>query len=82
MPCYGDAATIADIRPDVRATSSIPPTPNGGGLPQLELFTIVGPFCIGRQEIVPVPIFHGQRPILGLAGRRVRVPDRLQPDSG
>jgi phosphoribosyl 1,2-cyclic phosphate phosphodiesterase len=42
-----------------------PATPRGGGLPQLELFTILGPFCVGRQEVLPVPIVHGQRPILG-----------------
>lgn len=65
MPCYGDAQTIADIR---RSFGYIfeTGTPKGGGLPQLETFTIHGSFCIGRQEIVPVPIFHGMRPILGL----------------
>ena len=35
-------------------------------MPQLELFPIAGPFCLGRQEIVPVPLLHGARPILGL----------------
>ena len=65
MACYGDAATLNDLR---RSFSYVfdPSTPRGGGIPQLELFRIVGPFCIGRQEIVPVPIFHGQRQILGL----------------
>ena len=42
-----------------------PATPKGGGLPRLELFTVVGPFCIGDLEIDPIPIFHGRRPILG-----------------
>ena len=65
MPCYGDAATLNDLRRTFFYAFD-PSTPRGGGLPQLELFRIVGPFCIGRQEIVPVPIFHGQRPILGL----------------
>lgn len=65
MACYGDAATIRDIR---RAFCYVfdSSTARGGGLPQLELFEIAGPFCIGRQEIIPVPIFHGQRSILGL----------------
>ena len=65
MACYGDSATLQDIR---RMFGYVfePTTPRGGGLPQLELFTIAGPFCIGRQEIVPVPILHGKRPILGL----------------
>jgi phosphoribosyl 1,2-cyclic phosphate phosphodiesterase len=41
-------------------------TPKGGGLPRLQLFTIGGPFCVGSQEIIPVPILHGARQILGL----------------
>lgn len=65
MSCYGDAATMNDLRRSFFYVFD-PSTPRGGGLPQLELFRIVGPFCIGRQEIVPVPIFHGQRQILGL----------------
>jgi phosphoribosyl 1,2-cyclic phosphate phosphodiesterase len=65
MPCFGDAATLNDLRRTFFYVFDAS-TPRGGGLPQLELFRIVGPFCIGRQEIVPVPIFHGQRQILGL----------------
>lgn len=65
MPCYGDAATLNDLRRTFFYAFD-PSTPRGGGLPQLELFRILGSFCIGRQETVPVPIFHGQRPILGL----------------
>jgi phosphoribosyl 1,2-cyclic phosphate phosphodiesterase len=64
MPCYGDAATVFDIR-RMFAYVFDPATPKGGGLPQLELNAIDGPFQIGRQEIVPVHIFHGERPILG-----------------
>ena len=64
MACYGDAATIADVR-QVFGYVFDPATPRGGGLPQLELFTITGPFCIGGQEIVPVPVFHGTREVLG-----------------
>jgi phosphoribosyl 1,2-cyclic phosphate phosphodiesterase len=65
MPCYGDARTIADIR-SAFGYAFDPATARGGGIPQVETFVIHGPFCIGRQEVVPVPIFHGQRPILGL----------------
>ena len=65
MPCYGDLSTLNDLRRTFFYVFD-PATPRGGGLPQLELFRIEGPFCIGRQEIVPVPIFHGQRQILGL----------------
>ena len=65
VACYGDAATIADIRKTFSYAFD-PGTPRGGGLPRIETFGVVGPFCIGRQEIVPVPVFHGERPILGL----------------
>ena len=65
MPCYGDAATVSDI---ARMFSYVfdPDTPRGGGLPQLTLIAIDSPFRAGSQDIIPVPIFHGQRPILGL----------------
>jgi len=65
MPCYGDEKTIADIR-QTFAYAFDSTTHKGGGLPQVEMFSVLGPFCVGRQEIVPVPIFHGRRPILGL----------------
>jgi phosphoribosyl 1,2-cyclic phosphate phosphodiesterase len=64
MACYGDEATLADVRGTFGYAFDAA-TPRGGGLPQLELFTVAGPFCIGRQEIIPVPIFHGHRRILG-----------------
>jgi len=65
MACYADAATVADVR-QMFSYVFDPATPKGGGLPQLALFTIAGPFSIGGLEIVPVPIMHGRRPILGL----------------
>jgi phosphoribosyl 1,2-cyclic phosphate phosphodiesterase len=65
VACYADAATIGDIRKTFSYAFD-PGTPRGGGVPQIETFAVVGPFCLGRQEIVPVPVFHGQRPILGL----------------
>jgi phosphoribosyl 1,2-cyclic phosphate phosphodiesterase len=65
MACYADEQTVYDIR-RLFAYVFDPDAPKGGGLPQLDLFTIGGPFCVGRQEIVPVPLMHGRRPILGL----------------
>lgn len=65
LACYGDAATIGDIR-RLFAYIFDAATPRGGGLPLLDLFTVAGPFCIGCAEIVPVPILHGARPVLGL----------------
>jgi phosphoribosyl 1,2-cyclic phosphate phosphodiesterase len=64
MPCFGDARTVADIR-QAFAYAFNSATTKGGGLPQIVPFTIHGPFCVGRQEVVPVPLLHGERPILG-----------------
>lgn len=65
MPCYGDPATLDDIR---RMFGYVfdPATPKGGGLPQLELIAVDGAFTVGAQDVLPIPIFHGDRPILGL----------------
>ncbi len=65
MPLYGDETTIDEIRRTFHYVFD-PGTPKGGGLPQLTLVPIHGPFRAGEQEIVPVPVWHGQRPILGL----------------
>jgi phosphoribosyl 1,2-cyclic phosphate phosphodiesterase len=65
IPCYGDARTIADVR-QTFAYAFDPRTQQGGGIPRIETFVVGGPFCLGRQEVVPVPIVHGTRPILGL----------------
>jgi phosphoribosyl 1,2-cyclic phosphate phosphodiesterase len=64
VPLYGDRHTLQDLR---RAFSYAfdPDTAPGGGVPQLSPFEIVGPFCLGPAEIVPVPIRHGTRTILG-----------------
>jgi phosphoribosyl 1,2-cyclic phosphate phosphodiesterase len=65
MACYADPLTIADIRQSFAyAFNSV--TQKGGGLPQLVTFTIHGAFCVGGHEVIPVPLYHGARPILGL----------------
>jgi phosphoribosyl 1,2-cyclic phosphate phosphodiesterase len=65
MPCYGDERTIVDVR-QTFAYAFDSRAQKGGGLPRVDTFVIAGPFCLGRQEIVPVPVLHGRRPILGL----------------
>jgi phosphoribosyl 1,2-cyclic phosphate phosphodiesterase len=64
MPLYGDATTMGEIRRTFGYAFDTE-TPKGGGLPQLELIPVEGPFRAGDQGIVPVPIWHGQRRILG-----------------
>ncbi|HEV3485124.1 MAG TPA: MBL fold metallo-hydrolase [Vicinamibacterales bacterium] len=64
MRCYGDTTTLAEIRQMFGYVFN-PATPKGGGVPDLELVEIEGPFTIDGQRIVPVPLLHGRRPILG-----------------
>ncbi len=64
IPCYADEATLADLRRMFSYVFEPPPAPSGG-FPQLSLFRIAGPFMLGGVEIVPVPILHGRRAILG-----------------
>ncbi|MBA2301598.1 MAG: MBL fold metallo-hydrolase [Acidobacteria bacterium] len=64
LPGYGDEGTLEDIRKTFGYVFD-PATPKGGGLPQLELIRIDGSFRIGAHQIQPVPLMHGERPILG-----------------
>src|SRR5207302_3910360 len=64
IPCYGEAATLASLR-RMFAYVFEPPAQKGGGLPQLTLTEINGPFSIDGVDIVPVPVFHGSLPVLG-----------------
>jgi phosphoribosyl 1,2-cyclic phosphate phosphodiesterase len=64
LRCYGDDATLMDVRRMFAYVFDLA-TPRGGGLPQLDLVRIDGPFRIGAHEIRPVPLVHGDRPILG-----------------
>ena len=64
MPLYGDRRTLDDLRRAFRYAFD-PDTAPGGGVPRLSPFEVVGPFCLGPAEVVPVPIWHGARTILG-----------------
>jgi phosphoribosyl 1,2-cyclic phosphate phosphodiesterase len=64
VPVYSDEATLADLRRTF-AYVFAPDAPSGGGVPDLRLWTIGGPFVIGRQEIVPIPLRHGPWQVLG-----------------
>jgi phosphoribosyl 1,2-cyclic phosphate phosphodiesterase len=64
VPCFGDRRTIADIRRTFSYVFEAAERP-GGGVPRLETFAVGGPFCLGRSEVVPVPLLHGSRAILG-----------------
>jgi len=63
VPLYASAATLADLR---RTFSYVfdASAPKGGGVPELCLNTIVGPFCLGRTLVQPLTVLHGGRPVL------------------
>lgn len=64
IPCYADAATIASLHKTFYYAFD-PATEKGGGLPQIALNEITGPFTIDGVTIQPIPLMHGSRPILG-----------------
>jgi phosphoribosyl 1,2-cyclic phosphate phosphodiesterase len=64
IPCYADADTAAGLRRMFEYVFGRP-RQQGGGVPQLRLFSIAGAFCMGGAEIVPLPLLHGELPVLG-----------------
>jgi phosphoribosyl 1,2-cyclic phosphate phosphodiesterase len=64
MPCYADDRTLDDIRKTFHYVFD-PATPKGGGLPALDVHRIEGAFTIGDIAVQPVPLWHGERRILG-----------------
>jgi phosphoribosyl 1,2-cyclic phosphate phosphodiesterase len=64
IPCYASAATARALR-QMFTYIFEPPAQRGGGLPQIALFNIGGPFTLGDAEIVPVRVMHGRLPVLG-----------------
>ena len=67
IPCFGDAGTLKEIR---RTFAYIFESKDeGGGIPRIHLYPIGGRFSIGGEEIIPVPVWHGRRAILGFRVR-------------
>ena len=62
--CYGDARTIHDLRRMFSYIFDGKPRV-GGWIPRLSLFEVGGAFSLGGVEVVPIPVMHGPRPILG-----------------
>jgi phosphoribosyl 1,2-cyclic phosphate phosphodiesterase len=63
IPCYGDRRTMTELRKTFSYVfESRDP---GGGIPRIQLIPVGGPFTLGRQEVVPVPVMHGCRTIFG-----------------
>jgi phosphoribosyl 1,2-cyclic phosphate phosphodiesterase len=64
LPIYADARTGRELRRIFSYAFEAPPTV-GGGVPELDLLLIDGPFTVDGVAITPVPIQHGPQPILG-----------------
>lgn len=64
IPAFADHATTADLRRTFHYVFD-PPQEKGGGVPQITLSLIDGPFTVGGLHVVPVPLLHGRRQILG-----------------
>lgn len=64
IPCYADEMTADSLRRTFYYAFD-PNHAKGGGLPQIELRTIDGPFAVEGVRVQPIPLMHGARPILG-----------------
>jgi phosphoribosyl 1,2-cyclic phosphate phosphodiesterase len=64
IPCYADERTWGSIQKTFSyAFDDVPRL--GGGVPKAEVHTIGGSFVVCGLRIVPVPLWHGQMPMLG-----------------
>ena len=64
LPIYAAPATATELR-RIFSYAFAPPAGPGGGVPDLDLHEIDGPFEAAGLAVTPVPIFHGPQPILG-----------------
>lgn len=64
LPVYADAKTGAELTRIFSYAFSVPAGP-GGGVPELALHEIDGPFVVEGLAVQPVAIMHGPQPILG-----------------
>jgi phosphoribosyl 1,2-cyclic phosphate phosphodiesterase len=64
IPCYATVLTWQDIRQTFHYVFD-GVTRKGGGSPKIDERQIEGPFVVGGVRIVPVPLWHGDAPILG-----------------
>ena len=83
IPCHGQPATLDRLRamfPYVFDNEFKHPS----AVPRLELLAITGPFDIGGRTITPIPLLHGDLPVLGFrVGNFAYCTDvsRIPPDS-
>jgi phosphoribosyl 1,2-cyclic phosphate phosphodiesterase len=64
IPCYANACACDILKKTFYyAFDGLPR--EGGGVPQLGDIEVAGPFTVGGAEVLPVPVTHGVRTILG-----------------
>ena len=74
IPCWGDSKTLQVVRESFRYIFEAPDY--GGGLPEIDLHEIGGPFTAGGIDFEPLEVFHGPVPILAFRfGRAAYVTD-------
>jgi len=64
IPCYADRDTIASLKKTFFYVFD-PSTEKGGGLPQINLYPMEGPFDVDGIRVQPIPLMHGSRQITG-----------------
>ena len=64
VACYATEATWRDMRQTFHYVFADRPR-TGGGSPEIVVHLIDGPLAVGGMRIVPVPLWHGQMPVLG-----------------
>jgi phosphoribosyl 1,2-cyclic phosphate phosphodiesterase len=64
IPCYASAETWATLRQAFSYIFDGKPR-KGGGIPELVPHEISGPFEVAGVVVVPVPVWHGDLPVLG-----------------
>ena len=64
IPVFADEPTARDLRRTFHYVFE-PPSQKGGGVPQIELTVIDAPFVVQGVRVLPVPLLHGGRRILG-----------------
>ena len=65
IPVYGDAYTTSFIKTHYEYIFRDPDFRLGWGIPRLDLRAIAGLTRVGNVDVLPVPLFHGRRLILG-----------------
>lgn len=63
IPVYGNTRALEEIRR--RFDYVFRPTQEGGGKPKLDLIEVGGEFSVGKTAVLPLPVLHGDIPILG-----------------